>query len=166
MRITCHGGALLQNLDSLRQNLLDPLLDDLGSFFLFACVFPAIRVLVGPDLCAPSIPFVDETLAVGDQLLAGTALLGCVLLVEYTPKVLELLDDCLLLLLGQQSLWARPPQELLEPVQNVLLQLLALEVPNSVAVFELMTASSNTRIETCDTKRDSHYASRHSRWWR
>ena len=51
---------------------------------------------------APSVPLVDETLAVRDELRTDVALLRGVLLVEYARVLLEVPPDLLLLLIGEQ----------------------------------------------------------------
>ena len=72
-----------------------------------------------------------------DELRRDVALLRRVLLVERARVLLERPTDLLLLLLREQRRRAGAPEELLEAVQDVLLQLLATEVPDRVAVLEL-----------------------------
>ena len=72
-----------------------------------------------------------------DQLCTDVTLLRRVLLVELPAVLLEGAADLALLLLGEQRPWARTPEELLEAVENVLLELLSTEVPDGVAVLDL-----------------------------
>lgn len=86
---------------------------------------------------SPGIPFVDKTLPSGDDFRTRLVLIGGVFLLECAAELLEVAPDFLLLILGQQTSWPRAPEELLESIQNMFLQLLSSEVPDSVPVLKL-----------------------------
>lgn len=80
-----------------------------------------------------------------DELRADVALLRGVLLLELATVLLEIAPDLPLLLLGEECARARAPEELLEAIENVLLELLAPEVPDGVAVLELQSFAISSR---------------------
>ena len=114
-----HGSKRAQNdsvsLDDLLFYLLDDLVHpDLDLLLLFLLgllllrrlgLLPTLPPLLRNLLLAaqaPSVPLVDETLAVRDELRTDVALLRGVLLVEYARVLLEVPPDLLLLLLREQ----------------------------------------------------------------
>ena len=97
------------------------------------------------DAFAPGVPLVDEPLPVRNELRADVALLRGVLLLELATVLLEVAPDLPLLLLGEECARARAPEELLEAIENVLLELLAPEVPDGVAVLELQSFAISSR---------------------
>ena len=74
-----------------------------------------------------------------NELGTDVAFLSSIFLVELSAVLLEVAADLALLLLGEQRARAWPPEELLEAVEDVLLELLSLEVPDGVAVLNLQS---------------------------
>ena len=96
---------------NLLNHLIHPDLDLLLLLFLWLLLLRRLGLLPTlPPLLrnlllaaqAPSVPLVDETLAVRDELRTDVALLRGILLVEYARVLLEIPPDLLLLLLGEQ----------------------------------------------------------------
>ena len=145
------SGHLLDDLLlDLLNDLVDPDLDLLLLLLLRRLLLcglgflPAFPPLLRNLLLAaqpPSVPLVDEPLAVRDELRANVALLCGVLLVELAAELLEVTPDLPLLLLREQCARARAPEELLEAVEDVLLELLSAEVPDRVTVLQLRGVS-------------------------
>jgi hypothetical protein len=128
-------GSLLGLLD----DLLDPNFDLLLLFLLGVRLRAralALRCLL-LALHTPRVPLVHESLAVRGKLRGRRARLRLVLLVEAAAVLAQRLLDLPLLVLADQRARARPPDELLEAVEDVLLDLVASEVPDRVPVLEL-----------------------------
>lgn len=77
-----------------------------------------------------------------DKFSGNVALLGGIFLIESLAVFTQVLSDLLLLILGQQSLGSRTPQELLELVKLVAREILSLEVPDGVSRFGLRKKSA------------------------
>lgn len=134
------------SLDDLLFDLLDHLINpDLNFLFRLLLLlslnllsaFLAFRRHLFLAARAPRVPLVDEPLAKRDELGADVALLRSVLLLERAAVFPEVAPDLALLLLRKQAARTGPPEELLEAVEDVLLDFLATEVPESIAILEL-----------------------------
>ena len=124
------GRALLEN---LLLDLLDDLVDPNLNLFLlfFFCGLFVLEALVSalPALLgelflrpeSPSVPLIDETLPLSNEFGTDVAFLRSILFVELPAVLFEVPTDLPLLLLGEQRAGTRPPEELLEPVEDVLL---------------------------------------------
>lgn len=139
-------GLIYNNLFDLFDDLVNPdfdllldlcLLDDL----LVEPLAVLRQLLLTPQ--SPRVPFVHEPLPLCDELCADVALLGRVLLLERAAVLLEVPPDLPLLLLREESRRARAPEELLKPVEDMLLELLAAEIPYRVSVLELRVAQAS-----------------------
>ena len=136
---------------NLLDNLFNPNLDLLLllDFGLFASAPPLIRdfgLAPGP----PCIPLVDETLALSNEFSTLFVYICSIFLFECASILAEILPDKALLLFVEQRTWTRPPEELLEPIENVLLQLLTAEVPDGISVLKLKNGVIN-KTETVKT---------------
>lgn len=152
--ITISPNNLLRLVDDLLDNLLHGLLLPLGHLLARALllepqprridVLLAHALLLGQLLAqhvrdprAPREPLVQQAAAVLDDGAVGLAAPDEVLLVEDAVVLAQVLADLLLLLLGEQRRRARPPGQLLEPLDGFFAQDGAAEVVEVVAVFGL-----------------------------
>ena len=74
-----------------------------------------------------------------NQLCADVALLCRILLIKCATVLLQVSTDLSLLLPRQQCTWARSPYELFEPVQDMFLEFLPAEIPDSIPVLKLIS---------------------------
>ena len=72
-----------------------------------------------------------------NELGTDVAFLSSIFLVELSAELLEITTDLTLLFLGEEGGWSWSPQKLLEAVEDVFLDFLTTEVPDSIAVFNL-----------------------------
>jgi hypothetical protein len=128
----------------LLDDLVDPQFDFLFLLLvmlgMLTCLLPLLLAHfceVIPAKGAPCVPLIHEPLAERDELRGSLTFLQLVLLVEPASVFAEILADLLLLLFGEECARARAPEELLEAIEDVLLDLFTSEAPNSVPVFKL-----------------------------
>ena len=74
-----------------------------------------------------------------DELGTDVGFLRCIFLLEHSGVFFETFADQKLLIFRQERAWARPPEELFESIQYVLLEFLAPEIPDRVPVLELLS---------------------------
>jgi len=146
------SSGLLDDLLGLLQNLLGNLLDELalalvGGLVLGSGLFGAdlgktlllaLVAQLGGGAFAPCEPLVEKTTALLDNSAVGGVLAGNILLLELLAPFAEVLADSLLFLLGQETLGAWAPGELLELVDGVLAEELTAEIVQVVTVFHLL----------------------------
>ena len=125
----------------LFDNLVDPDLDLLLVFFLglFDLLSSTAMIWTHFLLAAqpPGVPLVDESFPLSNELGTDVAFLSSIFLVELSAELLEITTDLTLLFLGEEGGWSWSPQKLLEAVEDVFLDFLTTEVPDSIAVFNL-----------------------------
>ena len=125
----------------LFDNLVDPDLDLLLVFFLglFDLLSSTATIWTHFLLAAqpPGVPLVDESFPLSNELGTDVAFLSSIFLVELSAELLEITTDLTLLFLGEEGGWSWSPQKLLEAVEDVFLDFLTTEVPDSIAVFNL-----------------------------
>lgn len=122
---------LIDDLHSLTDDLLNPLLDDLilllgllgpeqARLLLATHVLPrALHVLLRS--LPPGVPFLHESLTKSDELTRDVGRLELVGLLELTSVLAQVLLDLLLLVAREEGGGTRAPEELLELVEVVLL---------------------------------------------
>lgn len=137
---------LSRSLEKFLFDLLDDLVyPDLNLLLLFLLLLWLFELLDDATLCPqlllamqpPSIPLVDETFPLSDELGTDVALFCSILLVELPTVLLKVSADVTLLFLGEERSWSWPPEELLESIKNMLLEFLTTEVPDSITVLDL-----------------------------
>ena len=78
------------------------------------------------------------------MLQSRVAFLGGILLFELLAKFAEAATHSLLLLFAEQGAWTRSPQNLLELLNHVLLQLVSTPIPDRFTVLHLQWTSLAT----------------------
>merc|ERR1719483_1455805 len=96
-------------------------------------------VIIIPELLVPpAVESISQGLALGHQLLTGSALPHLVLGVELVAVLLQVLLDLLTLFFAQQRLWPWSPNQLAELLNRRPLEDLSLEVPEPVGIVHLV----------------------------
>lgn len=126
----------------LLNHFINPYLNFLLLYVFLLCIqlLPFAFLLITNirlTLRPPSIPFVNKSFAVSDELCAVEAVFCCIFFVERTAIFPKIFPNQTLLVFCQQCAWTRSPQELLESIQDVLLKFLSAEVPYGKSVFKL-----------------------------
>lgn len=147
---------LNNNLLRLVDHLLDPLLDLLLGIRRRRVLLELLATgLSGLDKTSdvaqpPGVPLGDVSLPLR-ELLGGTpVLLGRVVLVEGTRELLEVESDLALVVLGQQRVRSRSPEELLELVLLLRDELGTGERPDLVSRLGLFVSSGRS-LRDCKT---------------
>ena len=104
-----------------------------------AHLMPLLKHILDDGL-APCDPLVEESASVLHNSQIGGCAAVRVLLVEDLGVLAQVLADCLLLVLGEEGCWAWAPQPLLELLDWLLAELLALEVVEVVTVLLLCSS--------------------------